>query len=101
VAQLGVTALDKGWAIPILRSVNGTSITTPAGERRLDLNHTCSPEWVNTDGLASAVLHTSKCRVDLFNTTKKGPIDPFLLLMLELLQAHIKLSFQLHRPPSY
>jgi hypothetical protein len=39
VAQLGVASLNKGSAI--------------AGEPRLDLSHACSPECINTDGLAS------------------------------------------------
>jgi hypothetical protein len=39
VAQLGVAALDKGWAI--------------AGEPRLDLSHACSPECINIYGLVS------------------------------------------------
>ena len=39
MAQLGVAALDKGWAI--------------AGEPRLDLSHACSPECINTYGLVS------------------------------------------------
>jgi hypothetical protein len=39
VVQLGVAALDKGWAI--------------AGEPRLDLSHACSPECINIYGLVS------------------------------------------------
>jgi hypothetical protein len=39
VAQLGVAALDKEWAI--------------ASEPYLDLSHACSPECINTYGLVS------------------------------------------------
>ncbi len=39
MAQLGVAALDKGWAIAC------TPRALPAGrEPRLDLSHSCSPE---------------------------------------------------------
>jgi hypothetical protein len=39
VAQLGVGALDKGWAI--------------AGEPRLELSHACRPESIHIYGLVS------------------------------------------------
>jgi hypothetical protein len=42
MAQLGVAALDKGWAI--------------AGEPRLDLSHACRPECINIYGLVSKII---------------------------------------------
>jgi hypothetical protein len=44
VAQLGVAALDKGWAI--------------AREPRLDLSHACGPECIITYGLVSIYGHS-------------------------------------------